>query len=206
MLLHNTLGKGGASPSRCIPPEQGAFAPPCTHDEEPGPVPATFPNPARIGCAATACPVASTVRLSRPTPRRGACLPLDPAQPCAGWMRGNGVSRCIDIRGLVPETPRQAFAPDTTSRGASPAPRSMTGAPDDDGLETRGGDVRQLFICPTSRSRTAATAEAGPPYREHERPALRATSGCRPAHRMARRRAARQHFALPCWRPPTTPG
>ena len=113
-------------------------------------------NPARIGCAATACPVASTVRLSRPTPRPGVpspaprkgCSPLTqtnrapvgcaatavplhrhsgafaprhpragefrphaprrkgvpalstPDQPCAGWMRGIGLSRCIDNQGL----------------------------------------------------------------------------------------------------------
>ncbi len=74
------LGKGGASPSRCIPSEQG---------------------------------------LSRPVhPRRRAFLPLDPdhghgGQPCAGWMRGNGVSRCIDNQGaLPPDTPASGqFAP-----------------------------------------------------------------------------------------------
>ena len=66
MLLHNTLGKGGASPARCTPPEQGAFRPRAPHDEEPGPVPATSPNPARIGCAATACPVASTIEGALP--------------------------------------------------------------------------------------------------------------------------------------------
>ena len=44
-------------------------------------------------------------------PRRGAFLPRDPdhihgGQPCAGWMRGNGLSRCIDNRErLAPPIP-----------------------------------------------------------------------------------------------------
>ena len=42
-------------------------------------------------------------------------MPLDPDQPSAGWMRGNGVSRCIDIQGaLLPETPASGLSrPDT---------------------------------------------------------------------------------------------
>jgi hypothetical protein len=79
------------------------------------------------------------------TPRRGTRPGSSTfAQPYADWMRGNGVSRCIDSQGLshprhpttkgpCPWNPRQAFAPDTTtsamprwtrSRGhAAPAPR-----------------------------------------------------------------------------------
>ena len=65
------LGKGDASLSRCIPLEQGAFrGPHAPHDEEPGPVPATFPNRAPVGCAATAFPVASKIK--------GALLPRYP--------------------------------------------------------------------------------------------------------------------------------
>jgi hypothetical protein len=69
------LGKGGASPARCIPPEQGGFrAPRAPHDE-------------------------------------GRSCPIDPDQPYAGWICGNGVSRCIDS---------QAFAPDTTTKCVPP--------------------------------------------------------------------------------------
>ena len=114
VLLHNTLGKGGASPARCIPPEQGAFRAP-VHPTTRNPArflrplptlrgldarqrlcpvaprrqerapPPNDPSPdlAPVGCAATACPVASTwglapkprARLSRPTPRSRSAAP-----------------------------------------------------------------------------------------------------------------------------------
>ena len=45
--------------------------------------------------------------------------PLDPSQPCAGWMRGNGVFRCIDIRGLAPK-PRVRLSRPTPRAGARP--------------------------------------------------------------------------------------
>ena len=209
----------------------------------------------RLAREALRPPVASLPSrgLSRPLhPRRGtrpgSC---DLPQPCADWMRGNGMSRCIDSQAFAPDTTtRSVPAPSTLpnrapvgcaatacpvastfgafprnpasgfrprhhdracradgSRSAAPAPRSMTGAPDDEGLETRGGDVagNHLFARPVAAG-AAATAEAGPPYREHERPALRATSGCRSAHRMAHHALHARLSQLPCWRPPTKPG
>ena len=54
---------------------------------------------------------AGGVSLPPCTPRRGAFLPLDPdhihgGQPCADWMRGNGVARCIASQAsLAPPTP-----------------------------------------------------------------------------------------------------
>ena len=45
--------------------------------------------------------------------------PLDLSQPCAGWMRGNGLSRCIDIRGLAPK-PRVRLSRPTPRAGARP--------------------------------------------------------------------------------------
>ncbi len=49
-------------------------------------------------------------------PRRGAFRPRDPGQPCADWMRGNGMPRCIDNQGALP--------PDThRARLSRPAPR-----------------------------------------------------------------------------------
>jgi hypothetical protein len=113
VLLHNTLGKGGASPSRCIPSEQGAFAPPCTHDEEPGPVPATSPNRAPVGCTATACPVASTIREP--------CPPIPPRQAFA------------------PDTTTSALPRRTGSMSAAPAPRLVAVEPQ--GGETRAGET-----------------------------------------------------------------
>src|SRR5271166_5736216 len=85
----------GNGMSRCID-NQGALPPDTSasgfrarhHDEEPGPVPSTFPNPARIGWAATACPVASTFGAfpQNPAPavspadineqERGPCTPI----------------------------------------------------------------------------------------------------------------------------------
>jgi hypothetical protein len=88
------------------------------HHDEGRSCPSTQTNPARIGCAATACPVASTVRPSRPTPRRNAFRLSTPDQPCADWMRGTGISRCIDIRGLSPKPRVSGFA----RRHPRPAP------------------------------------------------------------------------------------
>ena len=73
VLLHNTLGRGGASPSPCTPPEQGVSLP-MHHDEEPGPVPATLPNRAPVGCAATVS-VASPIRSLAPDTPRQAVAP-----------------------------------------------------------------------------------------------------------------------------------
>jgi hypothetical protein len=43
-------------------------------------------------------------------PRRKAFRLSTPDQPCAAWMRGNGVSRCIDNQGaLPPDTPASGF-------------------------------------------------------------------------------------------------
>ena len=61
-------------------------------------------------------PDTSSVRLSRPTPRRDAFCLTTPDQPYADWMRGNGVSRCIDSRGPCPRHPRV--------RLSRPTPRS----------------------------------------------------------------------------------
>ena len=46
-------------------------------------------------------PRSPRVRLSRPTPRRKAFRLSTPDQPCAGWMRGNGVSRCSGVRDIA---------------------------------------------------------------------------------------------------------
>jgi hypothetical protein len=79
----NTLGKGGASPSRCIPPKQGTFrGPRAPHDEEPGPVPQPSPNRAPVGYGQAFAPDTTT--------RERDPAPYDPPQPYADWMRGKG--------------------------------------------------------------------------------------------------------------------
>ena len=124
-------GKGGASPARCIPPEQGRFAPPCTPTTR---NPARFlrPSPTLRGLDARQRPVplhrqsgslaprCPRVRLSRPTPRRKAFRLPTPDQPCAGWMRGNGVPRCIDIRGLSPKPSVMRFVARHLRAGRGP--------------------------------------------------------------------------------------
>ena len=76
---------------------------------------------------------------SRPLHPGKVLFALDPNHPCAGWMRGNGVSRCIDS---------QAFAPDTTSRGV-PSPCTPTkgrSCPLDTRPTLRGLDARHRHV------------------------------------------------------------
>jgi hypothetical protein len=148
------LGKGGASPARCIPPEQGAFRGPRA-PRRPAPFRAgpeirrallprypqrqafapdtTTRNPARFldlrptlrGLDARSGPFAaptphdqrrsaldrksaepcssdtSSVRLSRPTPRRKAFRLSTPDQACAAWI-GASVRRWTRPGGAVP--------------------------------------------------------------------------------------------------------
>ena len=105
--------------------------PPCTPRREPGPVPRPSPNPAPVGCA---------VRLSRPTPRRGSAAPLPATHP-------NPARIGCAVMGLAPDTPRRSFrapAPTasatprwTSGRSAAPAPRIMTGEPEQARAEAR---------------------------------------------------------------------
>jgi hypothetical protein len=44
------------------------------------------------------------------TTRERGPAPYDPSQPSADWMRGNGLPRCIDIRGLSPKPRVSGFA------------------------------------------------------------------------------------------------
>src|ERR1019366_2710912 len=112
VLLHNTLGRGDASPSPCTPP-----------DEEPGPV-----------------------------------LTISP-QPCAGWMRDNGMSRCIDIQGLAPKPASGAIVPPTPAT-KNPA-RFLRSSP-----TVRRLDARQRLVplhrhsgpCPETLRRSTAPA------------------------------------------------
>ena len=61
-------------------------------------------------------------------PRRRAFLPLDPdhihgGQPCAGWIRGNRVSRCIAIQGsLAPPKPPASGLPRPDTHGQEHGP------------------------------------------------------------------------------------
>ena len=70
--------------------------------------------------AAKALPLHSGGAVAPLHPLDRASLPRYPGQPCSDWMRGNGLSRCIDS---------QAFAPDTTSRGVPPPCAPTTRAP-----------------------------------------------------------------------------
>jgi hypothetical protein len=115
-------------------------------------------NRTPVGWAATACPVASTIRVAllprspqrqrfRPPTsddqgalplgaRAGAFAPLHPRrkafrlsapdQPHAGWMGGNGLSRCIDNQGCLapPIPPASAVSSADTRRPRSLAPWS----------------------------------------------------------------------------------
>jgi hypothetical protein len=76
------------------------------------------PSTLTISMEANRAPVGCAVRLSRPTPRRKAFRLSTPDRPCADRLRGNGVSRCIDIRGLSPKPRVSGFA----RRHQRPAP------------------------------------------------------------------------------------
>jgi hypothetical protein len=156
-----TLARGRCP--RCIPGQE--LSRPCTHAERRS-ASRHLTNHAPVGCAATACPVASTIRgalLPRspqrqrfrpPTPDDRGALPLGtragasaprhprrkafrlstPDQPCAGWMCGNGVSRCIDNQGSlappIPPASAVSLADTRRPRGLAPwNPRRSFRAP-----------------------------------------------------------------------------
>ena len=99
------LGKGGASPARCIPPEQRRVTlhrqsgAPCSPDTPSVRLsrPTPRPNRAPVGCrqrraalhrqSGEPCsPDTSSVRLSRPTPRRKTFRLSTPDQARAAWI------------------------------------------------------------------------------------------------------------------------
>ena len=157
--------EGGASPSRSIPPEQGAFAPPCTPRRRTRPGSSTLPNPARIGCAATACPVASTIREPcSPIPQRQAfapdtttrTCPLNPRRLDARQRQERGSCTAYhDLRR------NRSAAPD--ARAGTSAPRSMT-APDDEwkhGAATAGGNLSARPVAAGHRTQAQGQGRGG---------------------------------------------
>lgn len=92
------LGKGGASPSRCIPPKQGAFAPRCI--------------PRRGSAAPLPRPTPKTLALWKP--RQGFRTPTPTPRNPTRFLRPGPPLRRLEGG--------QAFAPDTTSRSLAPAP------------------------------------------------------------------------------------
>ena len=53
-----------------------------------------------------------------PAPRRWACVPLDPAQPCAGWMRARAVPPWTwTQKGLAPPRPPASGLPRPDTNG-----------------------------------------------------------------------------------------
>ena len=114
-----TLAREALRPPVASLPSRGAFAPP-VHPTTRNPARFLRPSPTLRGLDARQ----RCVPLHRQSGFRarhhdeGRACPIDPAQPCAGWMRGNGISRCIDIRGLSPKPRVSGFA----RRHQRPAP------------------------------------------------------------------------------------
>ena len=100
------LGKGGASPSRCIPPKQGAFAPRC--------IPRRW--------SATPLPRPTPKSLALWKPRQGFRTPTPTPRTPTRLLRPGPTLRRLDGG--------QAFAPDTTSRSLVPAPAPELSRPD----------------------------------------------------------------------------
>jgi hypothetical protein len=129
------LARAALRPPVASHPSRGRFAAPMHPTTRSVPAPRPRPYPwrptlrgldARQRCGPLHCqsgdpcsPDTPSVRLSRPTPRRKAFRLWTPDQPCAGWIRGNGVSRCIDIRGLSPKPRTRPSRPTRRSAGTA---------------------------------------------------------------------------------------
>ena len=148
------LGKGGASPSRCIPPEQGGFrAPRAPHYRGalPGPIPATLTNRAPVGCAATPCRAASTIREPCSPDTPSVWLPPDRLPQRRSGFR----ARHHEPKGCRPGTLTAAsrgLAPPCAAGPACICP-AMTDAPDPPSMETRAAAPDVIYL-PDLRQRT----------------------------------------------------
>jgi hypothetical protein len=82
-------------------------------------------------CAAKAPPLHSGGAFAPLHPRRWACLPLDPAQPCAGWMRARAFPPWTWTRkGLAPPRPPAPGLPRPGTHGQRfPAGRERAFSP-----------------------------------------------------------------------------
>ena len=130
MLSYNTLGKGGAAP-RCIPSAGGLSRPPCTPRRRAFlPLDPDHPCAGWNRASAMPCWTGNQGALPPDTPASGfrarhheqgssgpmhpgkALFALDPNQPRAGWICGNGVARCIASQGhFAPRHRRAAGGP-----------------------------------------------------------------------------------------------
>ena len=190
------LGKGSASPSRCIPSEQGAFRGPRAPQRPKGLAPwnprqaftpdTTTKNPARFF---DLCPTvrrlnarSGTFAFPPPNDQRRSALDRKPEEPCSSDTASVGLSRptprpnrapvgCAATacpvastarRALLPRHPqRQAFAPDTTTTGVPPLDTRPT---------VRRLDMRQRApLDPARRSRRAMTETPGSASSEETR-------------------------------------
>jgi hypothetical protein len=77
----------------------------------------TYTLPAAVSCA-RGQPLDSAGAIAPTDPRHGACLLLDHAQPCAGWMRARAMLPWTNTQGsLAPPSPPASGLPRPDSHG-----------------------------------------------------------------------------------------